>query len=57
MGVIGTPSIANGLGWRWIWLGGLMMGFGGLLAAFDKRYRVKVKTRVRDALGLNGVTA
>ncbi|MFZ2318653.1 MAG: cytochrome c-type biogenesis CcmF C-terminal domain-containing protein, partial [Pseudomonas sp.] len=37
---------------RWIWLGGLMMGFGGLLAAFDKRYRVKVKTRVRDALGL-----
>ncbi|MBD9484315.1 heme lyase CcmF/NrfE family subunit [Pseudomonas sp. PDM14] len=42
---------------RWIWLGGLMMGFGGLLAAFDKRYRVKVKTRVRDALGMNGVTA
>ena len=42
---------------RWIWLGGLMMGLGGLLAAFDKRYRVKVKTRVRDALGLNGVAA
>ncbi|WP_420826996.1 heme lyase CcmF/NrfE family subunit [Aquipseudomonas campi] len=42
---------------RWIWFGGLMMGFGGLLAAFDPRYRVKVKTRVRDALGLNGVTA
>ena len=42
---------------RWIWLGGLMMGLGGLLAAFDKRYRVKVKTRVRDALGMNGVAA
>jgi cytochrome c-type biogenesis protein CcmF len=42
---------------RWIWFGGLMMGFGGLLAAFDPRYRVKVKTRVREALGLNGVTA
>lgn len=24
---------------RWIWLGGLMMMVGGLLAAFDKRYR------------------
>jgi cytochrome c-type biogenesis protein CcmF len=42
---------------RWIWFGGLMMGLGGLLAAFDKRYRVKVKTRVRDALGMNGVAA
>jgi len=24
---------------RWIWLGGIMMMMGGLLAAFDKRYR------------------
>jgi len=24
---------------RWIWLGAVLMGFGGLLAAFDKRYR------------------
>ena len=24
---------------RWIWLGGLLMGLGGLLAAMDKRYR------------------
>ncbi len=24
---------------RWIWLGGILMGLGGLLAAFDKRYR------------------
>ncbi|MCP4697037.1 MAG: heme lyase CcmF/NrfE family subunit [Gammaproteobacteria bacterium] len=28
---------------RWIWLGGLMMAFGGLLAAADKRYRGFVK--------------
>ncbi|MBO3275732.1 heme lyase CcmF/NrfE family subunit [Pseudomonas schmalbachii] len=39
---------------RFIWLGGLLMGFGGLLAALDRRYRVKVKTRVREALGLAG---
>jgi len=37
---------------RWIWLGSLMMALGGVLAASDRRYRVKVKTRVRDALGL-----
>ena len=42
---------------RWIWLGGLLTGFGGLLAALDRRYRVKVKTRVRDALGMKGETA
>ena len=37
---------------RWIWLGALLMGFGGLLAAADKRYRIKVRTRVREALGM-----
>lgn len=37
---------------RWIWLGGLLMAFGGLLAAADKRYRIKVRTRVREALGM-----
>ena len=26
---------------RWIWLGALFMGFGGLLTVFDKRYRRK----------------
>jgi cytochrome c-type biogenesis protein CcmF len=39
---------------RWIWFGGLFTGFGGLLAAADRRYRVKVKSKVRDALGLSG---
>ena len=38
---------------RWIWLGGLLMTFGGLLAATDKRYRLKVKQRVSQTLGLS----
>ncbi|MEI7795039.1 MAG: heme lyase CcmF/NrfE family subunit [Methylococcaceae bacterium] len=29
---------------RWIWMGGLFMAFGGLLAVMDKRYRREVKT-------------
>jgi cytochrome c-type biogenesis protein CcmF len=37
---------------RWIWFGGLITALGGVLAAMDKRYRVKVKSKVRDALGL-----
>ena len=28
---------------RWIWLGGIMIALGALLAAFDRRYRLKVK--------------
>lgn len=24
---------------RWVWAGGMMMAFGGLLAVFDARYR------------------
>ena len=36
---------------RWIWMGGLLTGLGGFLAAFDKRYRIKIKARVRDVLG------
>jgi len=42
---------------RWIWFGGLLTGLGGLLAALDRRYRVKVKSRVREALGMTGATA
>ena len=42
---------------RWIWLGGLLTALGGLLAALDRRYRVKVTTRVREALGMTGVQA
>ncbi|KTC43981.1 hypothetical protein AO269_12160 [Pseudomonas putida] len=40
---------------RWIWLGGLMTGLGGFLAALDRRYRIKVKARVRDVLGKGAV--
>ncbi|ABL02054.1 cytochrome c-type biogenesis protein CcmF [Candidatus Ruthia magnifica str. Cm (Calyptogena magnifica)] len=28
---------------RWIWLGGLLITLGALLAAFDRRYRLRVK--------------
>jgi len=37
---------------RWIWLGALLMSLGGVLSVSDKRYRVKVRTRVREALGM-----
>jgi len=30
---------------RWIWMGSLIMAFGGLLAAMDKRYRRRGKTK------------
>ena len=42
---------------RWIWLGGLLMALGGFLAAADKRYRIKVRTRVREALGMQEASA
>ncbi|MCY1412956.1 Cytochrome c-type biogenesis protein CcmF [compost metagenome] len=42
---------------RWIWLGGLLMGLGGFLAALDRRYRVKVTTKAREALGMTGARA
>ena len=42
---------------RWIWFGALLMGLGGVLSASDKRYRIKVKTRVREALGMAGAQA
>ncbi|MDT8387339.1 MAG: heme lyase CcmF/NrfE family subunit [Thiogranum sp.] len=32
---------------RWIWLGGLLISLGGLLAASDPRYRSKVLARLR----------
>jgi cytochrome c-type biogenesis protein CcmF len=33
----------------WIWLGVLMMVFGGLLAVTDKRYRRAVESRLAGA--------
>ncbi len=36
---------------RWIWLGAFMMGFGGLIAVTDRRYRkAKVKMTASDAV-------
>jgi cytochrome c-type biogenesis protein CcmF len=34
---------------RWIWLGAILIGFGGVLAATDPRYRVPVRRRVSAA--------
>ncbi|WP_213875960.1 heme lyase CcmF/NrfE family subunit [Pseudomonas sp. dw_358] len=42
---------------RWIWFGGLLTALGGALAALDQRYRVKVRAKVRDVLGLSGAAA
>ncbi|MGC1333388.1 heme lyase CcmF/NrfE family subunit [Pseudomonas sp.] len=42
---------------RWIWFGGLLTALGGALAATDRRYRVKVRDKVRDVLGLDGAAA
>ena len=36
---------------RWIWLGGILMGLGGLLAALDKRYRRMRKVALEPVLG------
>ncbi|MCU7944902.1 MAG: heme lyase NrfEFG subunit NrfE, partial [Candidatus Thiodiazotropha sp. (ex Cardiolucina cf. quadrata)] len=39
---------------RWIWLGGLLMGLGGILAVTDRRYRT---ARVRSAQQVNTADA
>jgi cytochrome c-type biogenesis protein CcmF len=39
---------------RWIWLGGLLMALGGILAVSDRRYRISVKNaRGRSASALS----
>jgi cytochrome c-type biogenesis protein CcmF len=39
-------------------LPGNALGHGhAFIAALDRRYRIKVKTKVRDVLGLEGATA
>jgi cytochrome c-type biogenesis protein CcmF len=44
---------------RWIWLGGLFMGIGGVLAATDRRYRVlsKSKAKAQQSAQAEGATA
>jgi len=34
---------------RWIWFGTLLMAIGGLLAATDRRYRVRARARTSPA--------
>jgi cytochrome c-type biogenesis protein CcmF len=34
---------------RWIWLGGIMIAMGGLLAALDRRYRIALQPRTETA--------
>ncbi len=34
---------------RWIWLGGILIAIGGLLAASDPRYRMRVLARLRSS--------
>jgi cytochrome c-type biogenesis protein CcmF len=35
---------------RYIWLGALVMAFGGLIAATDRRYRIRVPAASQDTL-------
>ena len=41
---------------RWIWLGGIFIAVGGLLAASDKRYRMTRRRRA-EALAASGLAA
>jgi len=54
---LGEPLDANADAWavriyhkpfiRWIWLGAILMMFGGLFAAVDKRYRRKLPAKIK----------
>ncbi len=39
---------------RWIWLGAIFMGLGGLLALSDRRYRSARRVAAADAIGTDG---
>jgi cytochrome c-type biogenesis protein CcmF len=41
----------------WIWGGCLLMGFGGLLAAIDRRYRVRARASSAQAAAAAGLDA
>jgi cytochrome c-type biogenesis protein CcmF len=43
---------------RWVWLGGLLMALGGVVAALDARYRrLAVKDAARERRGSEGTAA
>ena len=58
---LGEPINENAWGMRlyykpfiqWIWLGSALMALGGLLAALDRRYRLKVKREKKSAAKLD----
>jgi len=41
---------------RWVWLGALLMGLGGIVAVFDVRYR-RLRQRLKGRVGQAGATA
>ncbi len=41
---------------RWVWLGALLMGLGGIIAVFDVRYR-RLRQRLKGRVGQAGATA
>ena len=63
---LGEPLAQAGRAWavrvyhkpfiRWIWLGALLMGFGGFVTVADKRYRSRrVRAEERAVGGAKGV--
>ena len=64
---LGEPLDNRGQAWavriyhkpfiRWIWLGAILMMFGGFLAAGNKRYRRKVRASKTEQTGTKEVTA
>ena len=41
---------------RWVWLGAIFMGFGGILSILDKRYRRKKTLRAKSAVVADALT-
>jgi len=37
---------------RWIWLGGVLMGLGGILAVSDRRYRIRASRKSTPAVSV-----
>jgi cytochrome c-type biogenesis protein CcmF len=64
---LGEPLDNRGQAWavriyhkpfiRWIWLGSILMMFGGFLAAANKRYRRKIRASKTEQTGTKEVTA
>ncbi len=42
---------------RWIWLGAIFMGLGGILAITDRRYRLKARNTESTSVSANNATA